>query len=224
MIDKSKLAALDADGMHNTRRYEYEYGEFDTVKTEPECNWFEVSVRGEIWKCRTCNASHYGANRPKCVKNKAAAMLSPTPSLIQENGPPSDGDMVKTEPECGMQMMVLGGLRWYCEECCMSYTGANKPKCVKNKTAPELPPAPQALIQERSQTHGDFTVNSQVSQAIKRAIRSHGEFDLMEDYQREALDAIAGKIGRIVAGDGSYDDHWRDIAGYAELVLERVRK
>jgi hypothetical protein len=37
--------------------------------------------------------------------------------------------------------------------------------------------------------------------------------------QQEALDMICHKIGRIINGDANYDDSWRDIAGYAQLVV-----
>lgn len=40
--------------------------------------------------------------------------------------------------------------------------------------------------------------------------------------QAQALDTIADKIARILNGDPNYDDNWRDIAGYATLVLKRL--
>jgi hypothetical protein len=40
----------------------------------------------------------------------------------------------------------------------------------------------------------------------------------MPDVQREALDHIAGKIGRIFSGQATFFDHWRDVAGYATLA------
>jgi hypothetical protein len=44
----------------------------------------------------------------------------------------------------------------------------------------------------------------------------------MDDDQREALDMIAHKIGRILNGDPNYADSWVDIAGYAKLVADRL--
>ncbi len=40
--------------------------------------------------------------------------------------------------------------------------------------------------------------------------------------QMEALEMIMHKIGRIINGDADYDDSWRDIAGYAMLVCDRL--
>jgi hypothetical protein len=36
-----------------------------------------------------------------------------------------------------------------------------------------------------------------------------------EPVQREALDQIAVKLARILAGDPTCAEHWRDLAGYA---------
>lgn len=40
--------------------------------------------------------------------------------------------------------------------------------------------------------------------------------------QKEALEMIAHKVGRILNGDPNYDDSWIDIAGYATLVAKRL--
>jgi hypothetical protein len=42
--------------------------------------------------------------------------------------------------------------------------------------------------------------------------------------QRESLDMIQHKIGRILCGDPDYADSWHDIAGYAMLVEQRLNK
>ena len=33
---------------------------------------------------------------------------------------------------------------------------------------------------------------------------------------------IQHKIGRILNGDPNYDDNWRDICGYSQLVLDEL--
>ena len=35
---------------------------------------------------------------------------------------------------------------------------------------------------------------------------------------------ICHKLGRIINGDPNYDDSWLDIAGYAQLIVNRLRK
>jgi hypothetical protein len=76
------------------------------------------------------------------------------------------------------------------------------------------------LLNERETTHGAFAENAYVSQAIKDVMREGMNWDSLTCIQREALDYIAGKIGRILAGRANHNDHWDDIAGYAKLVSE----
>lgn len=76
------------------------------------------------------------------------------------------------------------------------------------------------ILAERQKTHGDFSLNAKVSQAIKAAIRSVNP--TLSDIQWEALDYTAGKIGRICSGNPNEPDHWRDIAGFATLVADRL--
>jgi hypothetical protein len=75
-----------------------------------------------------------------------------------------------------------------------------------------------ALICERARTHGDFAKTARVSQLIKRALAAGPSYATMPPESREALDCIATKLGRIACGDADFEDHWRDIVGYATLV------
>lgn len=76
------------------------------------------------------------------------------------------------------------------------------------------------LIEERGKTHGDWLHQSSVTQQLKKIIREHGN-KLSED-QRESLDSIAIKIGRILAGNSNHKDHWSDIGGYSRLVADSL--
>lgn len=75
----------------------------------------------------------------------------------------------------------------------------------------------EKVLEERGKTHGDFKFGSEVSQALKEII-AVSDAD-MADHQEEALDMICHKLARIVAGNPNEPDHWRDIAGYATLVV-----
>jgi hypothetical protein len=77
------------------------------------------------------------------------------------------------------------------------------------------------LLAKRNATHGNFALNAALSQELKRVLRRRNP---LTDVQREALEAIAGKIARILAGDPNHEDHWDDIAGYATLVANEIRK
>lgn len=76
-------------------------------------------------------------------------------------------------------------------------------------------------LNDRGKTHGSFYEHASVAQELKQVIGvwSHG---LCYEHA-EALDMIFHKIGRIIAGDPYYKDHWHDIAGYA-LLAEKVEK
>ena len=81
-----------------------------------------------------------------------------------------------------------------------------------------------ALLQEREKTHGDYAVHALITQDLKRVITHHvADLDRrLDDDMAETLEMIAHKIGRIIAGNAAEPDHWRDIAGYAQLVANRL--
>ena len=79
-------------------------------------------------------------------------------------------------------------------------------------------------LTERGQRYGKFTGHAEITINLKaeigRAIAKTG-CSLQPD-QLEALHMIAHKIGRIINGDPNYADSWVDIAGYAQLVADRL--
>lgn len=77
-------------------------------------------------------------------------------------------------------------------------------------------------LAERGTRYGKFTGHAAITQALKSVMfNTRQDLELAAD-QREALEMIAHKIGRIVNGDPNYADSWVDIAGYATLVSERL--
>jgi hypothetical protein len=53
---------------------------------------------------------------------------------------------------------------------------------------------------------------------------SGASFAYLDYDQKEALEMVAHKLGRIVNGDPNYLDSWVDIIGYTQLVLDRLKK
>ena len=80
-----------------------------------------------------------------------------------------------------------------------------------------------ALLAERGKTHGDFNEHAHITQNLKAAMRRYDSWERLTASQMEALEMIAHKIGRILAGNPNYADHWDDIAGYAKLVADRCQ-
>jgi Domain of unknown function (DUF6378) len=97
---------------------------------------------------------------------------------------------------------------------------------MTNHTDPRsvLSDATAALILERGKTHGDFTDHARITQNLKGMMSSEDRYLFLNACQRESLEMIAHKIGRIIAGDPDFRDHWMDISGYAMLVAERCSK
>ena len=81
-------------------------------------------------------------------------------------------------------------------------------------------------LEERGKRYGDFMGHATVTMRLKRVAADElgARGKSLADDQQEALDMIFHKIGRIVNGDADYDDSWHDIAGYAQLVVERLRR
>ena len=84
------------------------------------------------------------------------------------------------------------------------------------------PMSAQELVQTREGTHGSFGENAKVTQAIKRIVRNSPCYEALNDTQKEAVDRIAMKLGRIVGGNPNVEDHWDDLGGYAELGKQGI--
>ena len=87
--------------------------------------------------------------------------------------------------------------------------------------APEADTTEQ-LITERGSRYGKFKDGAEIMQELKDAMREVDGWHNLTPSQREALDMIQHKIGRILNGDPTYDDSWKDIAGYATLIVNEL--
>jgi hypothetical protein len=81
-----------------------------------------------------------------------------------------------------------------------------------------------STLTERGSRYGKFSTHSEITQRLKLAMVNFdaAKWDELAPDQREALEMIAHKIGRILNGDPDYADSWVDIAGYAKLVADRL--
>lgn len=87
--------------------------------------------------------------------------------------------------------------------------------------APEAD-ATEQLITERGSRYGKFKDGAEIMQELKDVMRKVDGWHNLTPSQREALDMIQHKIGRILNGDPTYDDSWKDIAGYATLIVNEL--
>lgn len=77
-------------------------------------------------------------------------------------------------------------------------------------------------LKAREKSYGEFRINAAVSQQLKTVMRSAPQWANLEPFQREALEQIASKLGRLLSADHRHRDTWHDLAGYSTLVAERV--
>ena len=77
-------------------------------------------------------------------------------------------------------------------------------------------------LAERGNRYGSFTGHAAVTQRLKTTMVGSDKWHLLAPDQKEALEMIAHKIGRILNGDPNYHDSWHDIVGYAKLVADRL--
>lgn len=80
----------------------------------------------------------------------------------------------------------------------------------------------EALITERGSRYGKFKDGADIMQSLKDVMRDVDGWNNLTASQKEALDMIQHKIGRILNGDPTYDDSWKDIAGYATLIVNEL--
>lgn len=82
----------------------------------------------------------------------------------------------------------------------------------------------EEILDERGSRYGNYLEQTTISGELRRCIdfwvKEKGT-KLAHD-QADALIMIAVKVSRIINGDPDYADNWRDIAGYATLVADRL--
>jgi hypothetical protein len=80
----------------------------------------------------------------------------------------------------------------------------------------------EQILQERGSRYGTFATHAEITQQIKYTLTIGPSWSKCSSSQKEALDMIAHKLGRIVNGDPNYIDSWVDIAGYAQLIVKEL--
>ncbi len=79
-----------------------------------------------------------------------------------------------------------------------------------------------STINERGERYGKFNDGANIMQTLKNVMRETDGWERLTASQREALEMIQHKIGRVLNGDPNYDDNWRDICGYSQLILDEL--
>jgi len=82
------------------------------------------------------------------------------------------------------------------------------------------------ILNERGLRYGKFVDVAKATKDIQSAVWTQISNEKMSSItpdQSVAINMICHKIARIVVGNPDYDDNWIDIAGYAQLVADRLK-
>lgn len=95
----------------------------------------------------------------------------------------------------------------------------------------------EQTLEQRGKRYGKFRGHAEITQGLKALMRGEtleisggtlvalqAKWKVLTPSQREALEMVAHKIGRILNGDPNYDDSWVDIEGYTHLVVEELHE
>ena len=88
----------------------------------------------------------------------------------------------------------------------------------------DFPDPVDVTLDARAVEYGKFIEGAEVMQMLKRVVQAalNNRDKTLAHDQAEAMDMIIHKIGRIINGNPDVVDHWLDIAGYAQLVADRL--
>ncbi len=78
------------------------------------------------------------------------------------------------------------------------------------------------ILADRGSQYGKFIDQSKISEALKAIMHAAPAWPAMASDQREAMDMMAVKMARLLNGNPNHEDSWRDTAGYATLVANRL--
>jgi hypothetical protein len=93
--------------------------------------------------------------------------------------------------------------------------------------SPQSPPKlsrVEQVLNEREGQHGDYSETAELIQRLKAMMRRSANWNSLTPVERESLEMIQHKVGRILSGDPKHEDHWMDIQGYAKLAQDRRKE
>lgn len=93
----------------------------------------------------------------------------------------------------------------------------------KEASAEKTQPSVDGILDERHKRYGTFAEQALIAQNLKAAMRHSPNWHKLPADMKEALEMNATKMARVLSGDFSYDDSWTDMAGYSQLIVDRLR-
>lgn len=93
-----------------------------------------------------------------------------------------------------------------------------------NDAGEQVSQTTEEILVQRGSRYGTFSTQAKLSQKLSSTIiehiKLHSDITILEPFHLEAINMICHKLARIANGDPNYDDSWKDIAGYSQLVVD----
>ena len=126
--------------------------------------------------------------------------------------------------EVTQRMAVSYNYAWKLKKLMSAGVEAEVETKVEPKPEPEVSGVGKVL-DARAEQYGSFMQSADTVVRIKSIMHNAVARNNVHLYpdQLQALDMIATKISRIVHGNPNHLDSWVDIAGYAQLVADRLQ-
>lgn len=82
----------------------------------------------------------------------------------------------------------------------------------------------RSALDQRAKEYGSYLDKCVFIQQVKDLVRVAPSWHDMDPDQRETVDMVIHKISRAIYGDPNKLDTWIDIAGYSQLIVDRLEK
>lgn len=78
------------------------------------------------------------------------------------------------------------------------------------------------ILDQRQKTHGNFEKVARLDAELFSTFNTY-KYSSLSNEQYCAIKMILHKIARIGCGDPEFIDHWQDIIGYAQLIINGIK-
>lgn len=82
----------------------------------------------------------------------------------------------------------------------------------------------EKILDERGKAYGDYRDLAYTSQRLKNALHHTPNWKELPSFVREGLEMICVKMARIGHGENIHVDSFKDLAGYARLMVKYMNK
>lgn len=96
------------------------------------------------------------------------------------------------------------------------------PTADLDKVVPVVNKYSMPVLNERHNQYGSYKDATRIVQDLKHIARHTPKWESLEPDMQESIELIFTKMGRILNGNPNHKDSWHDIAGYANLIAERL--